>query len=71
MVSEVSTAGRLTWGESRVLFEAADIEETAPYTVSPDGQEFQITVVNPDALSREIHVAVNWLDDLERSTEPD
>ena len=70
-MSEVSTAGRLTWGESRVLFEAVDVEETSGYTVSPDGQEFQIKVVNPDALAREIHVAVNWLDELERLTAPD
>ena len=71
MVSEVSTAGRLTWGESRVLFEAVDKGETTGYTVSPDGQEFQISVVNRDVLAEEIHVAVNWLDGLRDLTAPD
>jgi len=62
----VSTEGRLTWQEPRVLFEAPDVEEGPTYTVSPDGQSFQIVAVNKDSLAREIHVATNWLEELRR-----
>ena len=46
-VRSIGPRRRLTWRGTSFTFEDGwIIEETHPYSVSPDGEEFQITVVN-------------------------
>ena len=54
-------AGDLTFGVSRPLFEYPDLFE---YDVAPDGQRFVLRTVNPDAVTREIRVVLNWFEEL-------
>ena len=47
------------------LFVAPDINLVGPdYDVAPDGETFLISVMNPDARAREIHVVLNWFEEL-------
>ena len=39
-------------------------DERGSYAVTPDGERFLIRVKNPAALVREIHVVVNWFEEL-------
>ena len=47
------------------LFVEPDVDLFAPdYDVAPDGETFLISVMNPDAPAREIHVVLNWFEEL-------
>ncbi len=51
----------------RALFSAPDININLPgpdYDVSPRGDRFLIAVVNPEAPAHEIHVVLNWFEEL-------
>ncbi len=47
------------------LFHLPDIElYQGRWDVTADGQRFLVTVKNPDAPAREIHVVLNWDEEL-------
>ena len=55
----------LTSGAPKLLF--PDSDSFLPlYDVAPDGRHFAVLAVNPDALAREIHVVLNWFEELKR-----
>ena len=59
---------KVTFGESftsetpQRLFEQPGRLES--YAVSPDGTQFLVSVADPDAMAREIHVVLNWFEEL-------
>ena len=61
MAAKVSTEGLFRWETPRPLFESRE-----SYQVAPDGQRFLVKVQNPDAPAAEIHVVVNWFEELKR-----
>jgi serine/threonine-protein kinase len=63
LVAEVSTAGTLSLGPPRPLFDLP--ENTVRYDVTADGRQFLVAIRNPDAEVREIEVVVNWLREME------
>jgi serine/threonine-protein kinase len=59
MSAEVSTTGdSFVWTDPLPLFRGGILD------VAPDGERFLARRGNPDALSREIHVVVNWFERL-------
>ena len=64
MVSEVSTGESFSWGTPLPLFEAPDITGDFAYDVAEDGQRFLLALRNPDSPAREIHVVLNWSQEL-------
>jgi len=65
MASAVSTGNGFDWTIPRPLFVRPDLA-TLDYnfSVSADGQRFLYPAQNPDALAREIHVVLNWFEEL-------
>jgi serine/threonine-protein kinase len=69
MAVDVATQPSFSAGSPRALFEAKSwsIDVTAPrYAVTPDGQHFLIlkpSIVEP---ARQIHVVLNWFEELKR-----
>jgi serine/threonine-protein kinase len=66
MVSDVSPGESFSWGTPRPLFEVPDITEDFAYDVAPDGEHFVLGVRNPEAVVHEIHVVLNWTEELTR-----
>jgi Tol biopolymer transport system component len=67
MVVSVSTDGPFERGSPRPLFTAPEVLAPEPrYDVAPDARRFLLRVGNPDAPAREIHVVLNWFDELKR-----
>jgi tRNA A-37 threonylcarbamoyl transferase component Bud32 len=65
MVSSVSTENRFEWTTPRALFAKADFPSLDfSFSVSADGQRFLYPAQNPDAPAREIHVVLNWFEEL-------
>ena len=46
------------------LFVSAEFLNLNQYAVSADGQRILLTAENPDAPAREIHVVLNWFEEL-------
>ncbi len=65
MVTEVSTSAGLDWTTPRSLFAAPDLTTViVGYGVSADGRRILYPARNPDAPAREIHVVLNWFEEL-------
>jgi Tol biopolymer transport system component len=64
----VSTAGSLSVGDARRLFDlrAGTGRSTnhAAYDVAPDGRRFLVQLLDPRAIPTQIHVVLNWFDEL-------
>lgn len=68
MVSDVVTGGSFTYSTPRPLFVSEDFTEIlVGYAVSANGQRFLYPAPNPDAPAREIHVVLNWFEELRSS----
>lgn len=62
-VVSVTQGPRFTTGRPRLLFEG----NYAPYyDVSPDGQHFLMIRSDEESASRQLHVVLNWFEELER-----
>ncbi len=65
MVSSVSTGTGLDWTTPQPLFVRPDLPTFGfGFSVSADGQRFLYPAKNPDASAREIHVVLNWFEEL-------
>jgi hypothetical protein len=58
----VSLRPSLSWGAPRVLFETDAME----FDVAPDGKRFLLLVSNPEANHSEIHIVLNWFQELKQ-----
>ena len=69
-VAAFSTQPRFRVEELRPLFSVPDYvtSEDPYYTVRPDGEGFLIQVHNPASLAREIHIVLNWFEELKERT---
>ena len=68
MVRSVSTGERFSREAPRFLFRVPAVGrnvQSVRYDVAPDGR-FLVQVRNPDAPAREIHVVLNWFEELKR-----
>ena len=63
MVSQVTTGETFSRTTPQRLF-AADMESSALYDVSPNGDRFLLNVKNPGREPVDIHVTMNWLSEL-------
>ena len=56
----------ITRGQDAPLFVSPDLlrSDLISYAVSPDGQRILYPAPNPDAPAREIHVVLNWFEEL-------
>ncbi|MCH7717336.1 MAG: protein kinase [Gemmatimonadetes bacterium] len=61
MAAKVSTQGLFRRETPRPLFALPDVEG---YDVTADGQRFLVKVQNPNAPAAEIHVVLNWFEEL-------
>ncbi len=69
MVVDVETGDRFSMGRPRALFSGdfrQDATGHASYDVSPDGQSFVMIQESRDEPLTEIHIVLNWFDELER-----
>jgi len=65
VVTMTAQGSSLRSGTPRVLFLAPDVPGPR-FGVAPDGQHFAILAENPDSPAREIHVILNWFEELKR-----
>jgi eukaryotic-like serine/threonine-protein kinase len=71
MATSVSTQPRLDWTTPRPLFARPDLSALDyGFGVSADGRRFLYPARNPDAAPREIHVVLNWLEELKARRAP-
>ena len=71
MVSAVSTRTGFDWTTPRLLFSSPDLGALeSPISVSADGKRFLLPTRNQDSAPREIHVVLNWFDELRRKAKP-
>ena len=66
MVAGFSTEPRFRVEELRPLFSVPDFVTSVDpyYTVRPDGEGFLIQVHNPTSPAREVHIVLNWFEEL-------
>ncbi len=65
MVSSVSTGAGFDWTTPQLLFSRPGISSIGfDFSVTADGQRFLYPAQNPDASAREIHVVLNWFEEL-------
>ncbi len=64
MVSKVTLGDEISWSVPEPLFVSAEFLNLNQYAVSADGQRILLTAENPDAPAREIHVVLNWFEEL-------
>jgi hypothetical protein len=65
LVSTVSTEQGFDWTTPRPLFVAPDLTSLGVgFSVTADGQRILYPARNPDALAKEIHVVLNWFEEL-------
>ncbi len=65
MAAKVSTQGSFRREAPKPLFEMPDRHLSfVGYDVTADGQRFLVAVRNPDAPAEEIHVVLNWFEEL-------
>ena len=71
MATSVSTRPRLDWTTPRPLFARPDLAALDfGFSVSADGRRFLYPARNPDASPREIHVVLNWFEELKARGAP-
>ena len=63
MTSNVTLGESFSSETPQRLFEQPGRLES--YAVSPDGTQFLVSVGNPDTMAREIHVVLNWTQELQ------
>ncbi len=67
MVVNVTTSPTFSAGRPRVLFEGLELIRGRSFDVAPDGQHFlAIQPVEPEVSSTQIHVVLNWFEELKR-----
>ena len=65
MATAISTGDAFDWTTPRPLFVRPDLATLDfAFGVSADGPRFLYPAQNPDAPAREIHVVLNWLEEL-------
>jgi hypothetical protein len=65
MATSVSTRNGFDWTTPRALFARSDFAALDyPFSVSADGRRFLYPARNPEASAREIHVVLNWFEEL-------
>ncbi len=66
MVSSVTTGDNFSRSTPRALFVSSNLPDADSYSyaVSPDGQRILFPAANPDAPAREIHVVLNFFEEL-------
>jgi len=65
MVSSVSTGTGFDWTTPHALFVRHDISTIGfDFSVTADGKRFLYPAQNPDASAKEIHVVLNWFEEL-------
>jgi hypothetical protein len=65
MATSVTTRDGFDWSTPRALFARADLAALEyPFSVSADGRRFLYPATNPDSFAREIHVVLNWFEEL-------
>jgi Tol biopolymer transport system component len=71
MATSVSTRPSLDWTTPRALFARPDLAALDyGFSVSGDGRRFLYPARNPDAPPREIHVVLNWFEELKARGAP-
>ena len=71
MATPVSTQPSLEWTTPRALFARPDLAALDyGFSVSADGRRFLYPARNPDASAREIHVVLNWFEELKAKVAP-
>jgi serine/threonine-protein kinase len=71
MATSVITQPSLEWTTPRMLFARPDLGALDyGFSVSADGRRFLYPARNPDAAAREIHVVLNWFDELKAKAAP-
>jgi eukaryotic-like serine/threonine-protein kinase len=71
MATSVSTRSSLEWTTPRPLFARPDLAALDyAFGVSADGRRFLYPARNPDAAAREIHVVLNWFEELKARAAP-
>jgi serine/threonine-protein kinase len=71
MATSVSAQPSLDWTTPRPLFARPDLAALDyGFSVSADGRRFLYPARNPDASPREIHVVVNWFEELKAKGAP-
>ena len=66
MASRVRTGDAFSRERPRRLFDLPGFVAGNAYDVAVDGTRFVVKVKNPDAPAREIHVVLNWFEELRR-----
>ncbi len=65
MATSISTRNGFDWTMPRPLFASPDLGNLEfAFSVSADGRRFLYPARNPDAAPREIHVVLNWFEEL-------
>jgi serine/threonine-protein kinase len=65
MVSVISSTGELDWSTPRRLFQLEDLGDLLHgFGVTADGRRILVPTGNPDAVATEIHVVLNWFEEL-------
>ena len=71
MATSVSARPSLDWTTPRPLFARSDLAALDyGFAVSGDGRRFLYPAGNPEASPREIHVVLNWFEELKAKTAP-
>jgi len=71
MATSVSSQPSLDWTTPRALFARPDLAALDyGFSVSADGRRFLYPARNPDSSPREIHVVLNWFDELKARGAP-
>ena len=74
MAVEITTAPTFRAGTPRLLFEGRYVvspTSVAAYDVASDGQRFlRVQPMHPDPPSNQIHVVLNWFEELKRRVRP-
>ena len=66
---EISTTGAFKAGTPRTLFEGRYVRSpnaVAGYDVGPDGRFLMVQPLHPDPPTNQIHVVLNWTEELKR-----
>jgi hypothetical protein len=69
MAVEISTTGALKAGAPRTLFEGRYVRSpnaVAGYDVAADGRFLMVQPLHPDPPTNQIHVVLNWTEELKR-----
>ena len=56
------------FGDKRMALSGFDFDVLPDYDVTPDGTKFVLLTIKPEAAATEIHVVLNWFEELNRLT---